>query len=80
MRNSFQCPKCNSVDVVEVLGQKYSQQNVPLNAWNTKMGVQDRYICCTCGYTEEYTRLTDSFVKWSKGALRKQSGKDGFVR
>lgn len=79
MKNSFQCPKCHSTKVVEVLGQTYSQQNVPLNAWQTKMGIQDRYICCDCGYTEEYTRLTDSFNEWAKKALIKQSKKDGFV-
>lgn len=79
MKESFQCPKCNSTAVVEVLGQKYSQQNVPLNAWQTKIGIQDRYICCSCGYTEEYTRLTPEFNKWAENALKKQTGKDGFV-
>lgn len=79
MKNSFQCPKCNSTEVVEVLGQRFSQQNVPLNTWQTKIGIQDRYICCNCGYTEEYTRLNDDFKNWAKGALKKQRGKDGFV-
>lgn len=82
MRTSFQCPKCNSYDVVEVIGSNINQhQRIPLNKWSIKNAVLDRYICTSCGYTEEFVQLTDNFKRWARKQLDKGpiTRNDGFV-
>ncbi|MEM8906809.1 MAG: hypothetical protein AAGD05_03090 [Bacteroidota bacterium] len=51
MRYSFQCPKCNSRNVVEVVGSNMNAyQKIPLNKWSFKNATLDRYICTDCGW------------------------------
>ena len=65
MKHTFQCPKCQSVDVIKIEGQKYNQnQLVSLTNWGTITAVIDRYLCTHCGYTEEWLQLSDKFNKW----------------
>ena len=65
MKNTFQCVKCHSTDVIRVEGQRYNQnQLVSLTKWATSNAVIDRYLCCACGYTEEWIQLDDKFKKW----------------
>ncbi|MEM1320120.1 MAG: hypothetical protein AAGG75_07660 [Bacteroidota bacterium] len=81
MRFSYRCPKCDSPDVVEVIGHNINQmQKIALNKWSMKQAVLDRYICTSCGYTEEYVQLTDSFKRWARQELDKQDRKyDDYV-
>ena len=81
MRYTFQCPKCHSNNVVEVIGSKMNQyQKIPLKKWNTKSAVLDRYICADCGYTEEYVQLDEKFKVWAQKTLQQQDRKyDDFV-
>ena len=81
MRYSKSCPKCESHDIIEVIGSNINQhQRIPLTKWSVKNAVLDRYICCHCGYTEEFVQLTKSFRKWSDKKLDDQSMMgDGFV-
>ncbi len=70
MRFSYKCPKCNSNDVVEVIGSNINQmQKIALNKWSMTQAVLDRYLCANCGYTEEYVQLTDSFKRWARQQL-----------
>lgn len=81
MRYSRKCPKCESHDIVEVIGTKLNQHHrIPLSKWSVKNAVIDRYICCHCGYTEEFAQLTNSFKKWADKKLDDQTMMgDGFV-
>ena len=81
MRHTYKCPKCASNDVVEVIGSSLNTQHkIPLTKWSMRFATLDRYICVSCGYTEEYVQLTDSFKKWAKGALERSDRKyDDFV-
>ena len=81
MRFSYKCPKCNSNDVVEVIGSNINQmQKIALNTWSMKQAVLDRYLCANCGYTEEYVQLTDSFKRWARQQLDGQDRKyDDYV-
>ena len=74
MRTSFQCPKCNSQEVAEVIGYNINQhQRIPLTKWGLKNAILDRYICTNCGYTEEYVQLNDNFRKWANKQLKLRS-------
>ena len=57
MKNSKKCPKCGSENIVRIDGYSgaYGTGN------NIQVGMSifsavnvNRYICCTCGFTEEW--------------------------
>lgn len=76
MKHTFQCPKCQSVDVIKIEGKKYNQnQLVSLTNWGTITEVIDRYLCTQCGYTEEWLQLSSKFNKW----LKKNKDKGEFL-
>ena len=81
MRYSFKCPKCASTNVVEVIGHNMNtMQKIPLQKWNLKFAVLDRYICTQCGYTEEYVQLSEGFKKWAAKELGNvRRGYDDYV-
>ena len=81
MRFTHLCPKCNSSEVIKVRGSSINtHQKIPLNQWSLKSAVLDRYICATCGYTEEYVQLSEVFNKWAEKQLQGgNSSTDGFV-
>ena len=65
MKNTFQCPKCHSTDVIRIEGQRFNQnQIISLSKWATTNAVLDRYLCTECGYTEEWIQIDDKFKKW----------------
>lgn len=72
MKNTRICPKCNSNDIVRVDG--YSGPHGSGN--NIMVGMSifsavnvNRYICCACGYSEEWIDQRDiETVKNSKKA------------
>ena len=81
MKYDFKCPKCNSNNVIEVVGSNLNQhQKIPLNKWSIKNAVLDRYICTDCGYTEEFVQLNENFKKWAHKTLgSQQRNYDDFV-
>ena len=55
MKNTNICPKCQSTDIVRFNGWSgaYGAGNyVPTGLFSTAL--VNRYICCNCGYTEEW--------------------------
>ena len=55
MKNSKFCPKCQSTDIVRFdgyVGPYGSGNNLVVGAFSS-VNV-NRYICCRCGYTEEW--------------------------
>ncbi len=81
MRFNYQCPKCQSRNVLEVIGSKLNTQTkIPLTKWSMKNATLDRYICTDCGYTEEYVQLDSGFKRWANKMLDAQGGRDdGYV-
>ena len=62
MKNSRVCPKCRSTDILirdGSCGAYGVGNNVMLGATVFSAVMVDRYICCTCGYTEEWIRRED---------------------
>ena len=57
MKNSKVCPKCNSNDILRINGSTrgYGAGNNILIGLTIFSSVNvNRYVCCKCGYTEEW--------------------------
>jgi len=72
MKNTRKCPKCGSTDIRIVEGHAGaygSGNNIPLGATIFSAVPVNRYICCRCGFTEEWLDKGDlERVKSSKKA------------
>lgn len=60
MKNSKICPKCQGNDIIIAKGeeQAYGIGN-NVRAGIFKQVIVNRYICCTCGFTEEWMEKDD---------------------
>ena len=72
MKNTKICPKCGSYDIIRIdgyagpygVGNNIMTGNTIFSAVNV-----NRYICCTCGFTEEWIDKNDlEKIKNSKKA------------
>lgn len=57
MKNTKICPKCNSSDIVRIDGYAgaYGTGNNVMTGLSVFSAVNvNRYICCNCGFTEEW--------------------------
>lgn len=72
MKNTKICPKCNSTDVVRVNGSVGSYgtgNNIMIGATIFSAVNVNRYICCACGFTEEWIDKVDiDKIKYSNKA------------
>lgn len=72
MKNSRICPKCNGSDIVRIdgyAGAHGSGNNIMVGMSIFSAVNVNRYICCECGYTEEWVDKGDiERVKKSKKA------------
>ena len=62
MKNTKLCPKCGSVDIVRIDGHTGAYgagNNVILGATVFSAVNVNRYICCGCGYSEEWIDQRD---------------------
>ncbi|MBQ9510879.1 MAG: hypothetical protein IJR55_04230 [Clostridia bacterium] len=62
MKNTKTCPKCESCDIVIVDGYAgaYGVGNNIMTGVTIFSAVPvDRFICCKCGYSEEWVRKED---------------------
>lgn len=62
MKNQRICPKCNGSDIVIVDGYSgpYGTGNNIVTGATIFSAVNvNRYICCSCGYTEEWINRED---------------------
>ena len=72
MKNTRKCPKCGSEEVLRIKGNDVSIRErgynvVPL--WFGYAARIDRWVCCTCGYSEEWVEkeaLEDVKSHWKK--------------
>jgi hypothetical protein len=69
MRNSKACPKCQSNDVVRIPGMvgAYGAGNC-INVGRTIFSsvTVTRYLCVTCGFSEEWVDAADDLAKIKK--------------
>ncbi len=74
MKNIKLCPKCNSSNIVRIDGYTgaYGSGNNVMVGKSVFSGVDvNRYICCECGFTEEWIDKEDiSKIENSKKAIR----------
>ena len=72
MKNTKTCPKCNSTDVVSVngtVGAHGTGNNIMIGATIFSAVNVNRYICCSCGFTEEWIDKVDiDTIKYSSKA------------
>lgn len=62
MQNTKRCPKCQSTDIVRIDGSAgpYGTGNNVMVGMSIFSAVNvNRYICCTCGFTEEWIDRED---------------------
>lgn len=74
MKNSRKCPKCGSDDIIRVNGtvEAYGAgNNIIIGATIFSAVKVNRYICCDCGFIEEWLDKYDiDKIKNSKKARR----------
>lgn len=60
MKKTKVCPKCNSSQVVRFDGFRggYGAGNYLVTSAFSAVNV-NRYVCCNCGYTEEWIDIED---------------------
>ena len=62
MKNNKCCPKCNSKEILKVPGKAGaygSGNNIQVGWSNFSAVLVDRYVCCKCGYSEEWIDTDD---------------------
>lgn len=68
MKNTNKCPKCGSSDIIKVPGYAgaYGSGNNIMVGMTIKSAVPvDRYLCDSCGYSEEWVDI-DNIEKIEK--------------
>ena len=62
MKNTQTCPKCNSAEIVRVEGSAGAYgigNNIQIGWTNLSAVLVHRYVCCSCGYSEEWIDKDD---------------------
>ncbi len=62
MKNTGICPKCNCNDILKIKGKAGaygSGNNIQVGLTIFSAVLVDRYVCCSCGYSEEWINKED---------------------
>ena len=62
MKTKRICPKCNSTDILMVPGKAGAYgvgNNIQVGWSNFSAVLVNRYVCCDCGYSEEWIDKED---------------------
>ncbi|MBE6753370.1 MAG: hypothetical protein E7559_03290 [Ruminococcaceae bacterium] len=63
MKNTGKCPKCGCKEIILAKGMLYTSaagNNIQLGSGFRLAGARvDRYICCACGFSEEWIKSDD---------------------
>ncbi len=62
MKHRRICPKCNSSDILRIEGQSKAYgvgNNIPVGMTIFSSVLVHRYLCCGCGYSEEWIDKKD---------------------
>ena len=63
MKNTKICPKCSGTDIIKIQGKvgPYGVGNNIQVGWtNLSAILVHRYLCCECGYSEEWIDKEDA--------------------
>ena len=63
MKTKGICPKCNSTDILMIPGKAGAYgvgNNIQVGWSNFSAVLVNRYVCCDCGYSEEWIDKEDS--------------------
>jgi hypothetical protein len=72
MKNTKLCPKCNGSDILKIPGKSgpYGSGNNIQTGWTIFSAILvHRYLCCSCGFSEEWIdqkdiqKLKDTYSK-----------------
>ena len=66
MKTTGKCPKCSSVAVLRIPGQvgPYGGgNNIPAGFWRWSSVKVSRYLCCQCGFSEEWIDTQEDIGK-----------------
>ena len=62
MKNTGICPKCNGNDILKIkgkVGAYGSGNNIQVGLTIFSAVLVDRYVCCSCRYSEEWINKED---------------------
>ncbi|GAA0765337.1 hypothetical protein GCM10008908_01710 [Clostridium subterminale] len=62
MKTGKGCPKCNGANIIRIEGSVKGYgtgNNIPIGATIFSYVKVPRYVCCDCGYSEEWIDLKD---------------------
>lgn len=62
MKNSKICPKCSSSDIIRIPGKAGAYgagNNIQTGLSNFSAVLVHRYVCCNCGFSEEWIDKED---------------------
>lgn len=62
MKNTRICPKCNGTEILRVDGSAGAYgtgNNIQVGLTNYSAVLVNRYVCCSCGFTEEWIDKED---------------------
>ncbi len=62
MKNSHTCPKCGGTDILLIPGTSGAYgvgNNIPTGKTIFSYTLVNRYLCCSCGYSEEWIDKED---------------------
>lgn len=63
MKNQSKCPKCGSSNILKIEGQQgpFGTGNIiPIESTFKRKSVKvNRYVCCDCGFSEEWIDTQD---------------------
>ena len=72
MKHSAVCPKCGGREILRVegtVGPYGSGNHIPMRILNSSAVKVHRYLCCGCGYSEEWIDAPD-ILRLKKNADR----------
>ena len=62
MKNTRICPKCSSTDIIRIEGQSKAYgagNNIQMGMTIFSAVLVHRYLCCSCGFSEEWIDKDD---------------------
>jgi len=69
MKNTKKCPKCQSNDVIKIPGTFQNEgygNNIKAGFTGLSMVLVTKYLCCNCGYIEDWVDHPEDIKKIRK--------------
>lgn len=62
MKKSGKCPKCGSDNILFIpgkVGAYGTGNNIPIGLTTLSSVLVEKYVCCKCGFSEEWVDISD---------------------